>query len=673
MNGKTLREILHEAVADLGEPSFALFTTFNFDPTFFEDYVLPVFAEGLDASSISGIFSAEQFLRKMPTVVFYDADQLAHGRKRLSYGTVPVRPAKHHFFHPKLILLAGEQGDFRLIVSSANLTVAGWGRNAEVASGVIDVPSKSYLSLTLFRTLEQLRGYATDHLRGIEGDTGWYVGLESAIEGLSTYRRRSEDRRFLFSSLAEEHDRSFLFNLKAYADAIDARRLTIYSPYFASDLSALVAAAKEKIERPELEVRIVPALERSPQGRPRIGVCRDELDRDRDYALLRVEGDGAERFRHAKLLWLEGTRRRHVVIVGSHNFTRSALNVGLGGQKPNIEASLALELGQKDAMSLLGTLAELSELDLDSVELKSRDDIEREAPRLSAFACTVVADWRDRLYHISTAAPAGGSVSVELPGVSANPAVAAGEAAVVPFSEQTDAALRKRKHFRAWLQGSADEPLVGLICEVGWERFRSDAVGDSLADFIDVWRAADHEQMVDRSSRKKLRLPDGDDRDVDGEPDGVAAIAERLEKQEHLDTLYGLLGGFVELRRHLDEADSSAAIEDLLFCSPHSLDSFLRLLETQPEGTLSSMRRWVVYTEALHLLGHPAAQEADPGIRERLERRGQELRRRCEEIERNTELRAVDRAHIPDNGKLFQWFREQLGTGFVALWEETGR
>ena len=86
MSEKTLREIVTEAVAELDEPTFALFTTFNFDPVFFEDYVLPVFSEGLDASTLSGMLAGDQFLRKMNTVVFYDADQLAQGRKRLSYG-----------------------------------------------------------------------------------------------------------------------------------------------------------------------------------------------------------------------------------------------------------------------------------------------------------------------------------------------------------------------------------------------------------------------------------------------------------------------------------------------------------------------------------------------------------------------------------------------------------
>ena len=170
MSERTLREVLRDAIDRVGEPTLALFTTFNFDPVFFEDYVLPVFCEGLDATTMSGVLAADRFLRSMATVVFHDADQLAQGRKRLSYGTVPVRPEAHNFFHPKLIVLGNDDGEFLLIVGSANLTVSGWGRNHEVITTPVDVPAKSYVSLTLFRTLEWLRDYAQAQLRGVDGE-----------------------------------------------------------------------------------------------------------------------------------------------------------------------------------------------------------------------------------------------------------------------------------------------------------------------------------------------------------------------------------------------------------------------------------------------------------------------------------------------------------------------
>jgi len=668
MSEKTLREILKEAVDQLGQPTFALFTTFNFDPVFFEDYVLPVFCEGLDVSTLRGVLSGDQFLRKMNTVVFFDSDQLAHGHKRLSYGAVPVRPKEFHFFHPKLILLGNDEEEFRLIVTSANLTVSGWGRHQEVVAGPITVPTKSSLSLTLFRMLEWLRGHARHRLDGVHYDRGWFKGLARAIELLET-QRRVNDSHVLMASLVEEYDRRFLTNLKRYADQISAQRITIYSPYFASDLSGLVASLRQELDRLGLEVRIVPALEKTREGDLRVGICDAELKKNRGYELYQVKGDNGERFRHAKVFWFEGTMKRHVLVVGSHNFTKPALNVAPETQRPNVEASLVLDLGEKATLDWLGDMAELEPLDLDQVQAKTREELEGEAPRISSFACSVVADWEKREYRIKLAwtEKLHYVVTVELPGVEhfqlAEPQL------TVPFTEQADRDLRKRKHYRAWLQGQDNEPIIGLICEVNWERFRQDVMGRNLADYIDVWSAREYDELADRSLRKQLRLPDGL-ADEEAEPDALAAIAERLERPDHLNTLYGVLGGFMELRRLLDDTESKEQIGDLLFSAPHSLANFVQVLQEMSQEQLTPVRRWVYFTEAQHLLAHAAAAKAEPGIRKRLADLAKNLESRCREIEEQTELRDLDKSRSLDKADLFTWFRDQFGPGFESLWKK---
>lgn len=656
MSDKTLREVLADAVEELGEPTFALFTTFNFDPSFFEDHVLPVFSEGLDASTLPGVLDADRFLRSMRTVVFHDADQLAHGRKRLSYGAVAVRPKAHNYFHPKLILLGDDNGEFQLIVTSANLTVSGWGRNEEVVVGPVGVPGKSALSRTLFLTLEWLREYAAESLKDLDQEAAWYASLCEAITQLETIRRVNPSETLL-STLANERDGAFVDGLIELAEEINARRLTVYSPYFTGELSGLVAKLKDELGREDLDVRIVPALERTADDRLRVGICTSELARDRNYTVHRVKGDEGARFRHGKLLWLEGSWKRHALVVGSHNFTKPALATGLGTRLPNVEASIVLRDGEKQTLAWLGELADLEVLELANVETKTPEELEGEAPSITTFTCSVLADWKRREYRIGVS-PSDTAVTVDLPGVS--PVNVEAGQAITPFAAETDAALRKRKNFRAWNTQEGARPQVGLICEVGWELFRQDGIGRSLADYIDVWRARDLDELKERSRSKTLRLPLDPDAYVDDDADALAALAEKLDRQDHLDNLYGILGGLVELRKRLSQADSGEDVTDLLFSGPHSLSNFVQILDGLPETEISPIRRWVYYTEAVETLRHSNLESVDEVVTQRLEGLVRGLEMKCEEIERETTLHELDQARFPDKRRLFAWFRSQL-------------
>ena len=157
--------------------------------------------------------------------------------------------------------------------------------------------------------------------------------------------------------------------------------------------------------------------------------------------------------------------------------------------------------------------------------------------------------------------------------------------------------------------------------------------------------------------------------DGENERDAVEVIASRLERQEHLDTLYGMLGGFIELARHVDQAQSAAAVDELLWCGPHSLANFVQLLEDTADEVLSPIRRWVLYTEAQQLIARPTSVRATDGVAERLYELCQRLRECCRRIEESTVLRDIDRAHIDDTTPLFEWFRRQLGLEFERMWE----
>lgn len=107
----------------------AAFTTFTFDPAFFENHVLAAILRlSTDPDDASAAYHDEALakLQDTPVVCFVDAKMRAPGHQ-LPYD---LREIRGRLFHPKVALLLYE-GFARLSVASGNLTEAGYGRNAE--------------------------------------------------------------------------------------------------------------------------------------------------------------------------------------------------------------------------------------------------------------------------------------------------------------------------------------------------------------------------------------------------------------------------------------------------------------------------------------------------------------------------------------------------------------
>ncbi len=107
----------------------ALFTTFTFDPSFFEHHVLAsVLRVGTDPDEQATAYHEEALatLQETPVACFVDASMRVPGHQ-LPYD---LREIRGRCFHPKVALLLYE-GFARVAVGSANLTKQGYGRNAE--------------------------------------------------------------------------------------------------------------------------------------------------------------------------------------------------------------------------------------------------------------------------------------------------------------------------------------------------------------------------------------------------------------------------------------------------------------------------------------------------------------------------------------------------------------
>ena len=137
---QVLSEQLSEALANRNVSS-AVFTTFNFDPGFFELHILPLLFPNQHFSEAERVrlLQLEDCLRSIRHLaVYFDGNALAHDASspKLGYSRIDVH-WKTGCFHPKLILLLVDEHDHEgyqtLVVccQSANLTRGGWWENVE--------------------------------------------------------------------------------------------------------------------------------------------------------------------------------------------------------------------------------------------------------------------------------------------------------------------------------------------------------------------------------------------------------------------------------------------------------------------------------------------------------------------------------------------------------------
>ena len=137
-----MKDALREVLAD--NPGYrvttALFTTYGFEPDFFESSIIPLLLpEGEGDFSLHPVVrrvQLEAHLREHPMKVdvYFDGRVAVPGCPLLPYNMIPMHPNQAEF-HGKVILLLLENGSENSLctlgVGSANLTKSGWWENLE--------------------------------------------------------------------------------------------------------------------------------------------------------------------------------------------------------------------------------------------------------------------------------------------------------------------------------------------------------------------------------------------------------------------------------------------------------------------------------------------------------------------------------------------------------------
>jgi len=380
MNGlSTVRERIERARRYFDKLEGVVLTTFNLSASFLEEQVLPAVL-GAEAKTVAARRAeVHQLLGRTPCTVFYDPSAAPTLTGRYRYVARPV-PVRGRFFHPKLVILAGQSEDrttwVYLAVSSANLTLSGWGRNAE-SFGETWIHTRQQQS---WGATDSLLDWLTTHAAlGEERSESDALGRVRAALARMPARTpfRDEEGQPWSGSLRAEFYASVVHEdgLPSFIQGNRRRRpaaLWAYSPYW-SDVGEQVGAFGAR------QTVLVPALRRDGAG---VGLAREQLEGlGGSVEVRRNEGDDGQRFWHMKAYWIQYGKVIRTA-VGSCNFTQA----GLSGRDGNVEAMLVFD-ADPDWLPA-GRAVELGELAEETLA-------EEEVPEPAPVAIVVAWDWRD--------------------------------------------------------------------------------------------------------------------------------------------------------------------------------------------------------------------------------------------------------------------------------------
>lgn len=361
---KSIRIILkeiHDLYIDVRD---LIFTTYNFDPDFFEENIV-TYLMGNDRKihTIAELNETNKWIKEHGVSVYYDKGALS---KSSSCVTLPVYPQyiSTGVFHPKVIVVYGRlqngKESAHLIVSSCNLTVSGYGHNQEVFS-CIQVKSD--------QVAKSLLGFL-DKLCDGDGDRHWDV------------RYFLRNGKFNNSNSIE-----FFWNygntgmsLVSHFSQFPRGNMKIVSPYFDEDGPKSLL---DEIGEKDL-VHIFPAVDGENyniyhsdyENLTDEGIVFSELEKT-------VGADGSKRFIHAKII-----SKGNYVCIGSYNFTSAAM------RQKNAEAALIFKYDEEP----LFVSADIDE-ELFLKDEKVIDNKDEIAMSFNQIFVSVTVDWsKDKMF-----------------------------------------------------------------------------------------------------------------------------------------------------------------------------------------------------------------------------------------------------------------------------------
>ena len=359
-----LSEQLSEVLGDLTVET-AVFTTFNFDPGFFEVHILPLLFPNQKFSEAEKVrlIQLEDCVRSTRNLaVYYDANALAHDgdTPKLGYARIGVH-WKHGVFHPKLIFLLVKEpkheGVQSLIVccQSANITRAGWWENVECAH-IEEVADKRFAEEPcsfrndLMSMLVRIRRFLPHDNHDALDAVHHFVRRRTNPVADEEIHRNGHWNTRLFGGSPQS---SFAQWLTDEAKIPPDWNLEVISPYFgkhnADALETVIESTKPKQTRVYLPQRDDGTAFVSETTYNQVETMRCVKWAQFPAGMVQHKGTGsleklAPRFVHAKVYRFWKKQHPNLIVVGSINCTQPAHSKADRG---NLEAGFLIDASKQ--------------------------------------------------------------------------------------------------------------------------------------------------------------------------------------------------------------------------------------------------------------------------------------------------------------------------------------
>ena len=396
-----LLQAFKQQVEALGGVKRVWLTTFNLNIEFVESHLLPAIL-GMDPPRNRldyEEFQWELAQRGIDVRVFYDKRMLQPDQlKRTAISLHPVTPrlladegmGEESLFHPKVVFLQNAQGETVLGAGSANLTVNGWGRNQEVFT---------------FRRVSHIRQY--QQISRFFASLSEHLGL-----GLEMPEKRKFSGNDPHWQFVHSFERQTFLDQLFSGGAV--KRLSVWSPYLASDIPALLGRLGEVAQQKELTLRLV--ADRI-EGRYFRTPWSDALELAIADGSVQFFDNPSQRHEYTEMthakVWLAHLADAARLAIGSWNFTQSGTS---SFDKRNVEAGILLECDA--STEIVGKRLSVTSSDFASQERLQADSLQ--VPPELPFDVLVRFDWQQAMFSVTGQWHSGqptGAYQLRLPGV----------------------------------------------------------------------------------------------------------------------------------------------------------------------------------------------------------------------------------------------------------------
>lgn len=385
-----------------------VFYTFNFEVTFFENYLLPVFLPHVPFSDneIQNKILWRQYARSLPPVTVYcDFHAKGPDAPSLDYKVIPIdlkrNEGRKPCFHPKISFILLEDWSMIVLIGSCNLSKGGWCTNKEVVS-VIELKNKIYLPHDYKLNLKKF----FEAVFGLSGEKEYSLAEKKVNEFLksSLYTDEGENRIDFYNPFLINFTRK-LHQIWALNNEEPFEHIEIISPYITQGDSIIIETFKyvEKgnllLTTPYSEINTADITEKNYKKFEETGITWAKF--------IEPGKEKGFRFNHSKIYRFKGNKYMHTIL-GSVNFTEAAWN----GVKNNGNVESAV-IYTEPAENWKPWLTPDDNHDIEFAEKQGDEtasDTRKDAPNIS-----FVLDWYNKTlsYHLKATGEVSGKVLLD--------------------------------------------------------------------------------------------------------------------------------------------------------------------------------------------------------------------------------------------------------------------